>query len=31
MVNLTRARTSYQAALEAGAQVMKMSLLDYLR
>lgn len=31
MVNLTRARTSYQAALEAGAQVMKLSLLDYLR
>ena len=31
MVNLTRARTSYQAALEAGAQVLKLSLLDYIR
>ncbi len=31
MVDLTRTRTSYQAALEAGAQVMKLSLLDYIR
>lgn len=31
MVDLTRARTSYQAALEAGAQVLKLSLLDYIR
>lgn len=31
MVDLTRVRTSYQAALEAGAQVMKLSLLDYIR
>ena len=31
MVNLPRARTSYQAALEAGAQVLKLSLLDYMR
>jgi flagellar hook-associated protein 3 FlgL len=31
MVDLTRARTSYQAALESGAQVLKMSLLDYIR
>jgi flagellar hook-associated protein 3 FlgL len=31
MVDLTRTRTSYQAALEAGSQVMKLSLLDYIR
>lgn len=31
MVDLTRARTSYQAALEAGAQVLRLSLLDYIR
>ncbi len=31
MVNLTRARVSYQAAMEAGAQVLKLSLLDYIR
>jgi len=30
MVNLTRVRTAYQAALQSGAQVMKLSLLDYL-
>jgi flagellar hook-associated protein 3 FlgL len=30
MVDLTRARTSYQAALEAGAQVLRLSLLDYI-
>lgn len=31
MVNLTQARTSYQAALQAGAQMMKLSLLDYVQ
>jgi len=30
MVNLTQARTSYQAALQAGAEMMKLSLLNYL-
>ena len=30
MVNLTRVRTAYQAALQSGAQVLKLSLLDYL-
>jgi flagellar hook-associated protein 3 FlgL len=30
MVDLTRVRTAYQAALQSGAQVMKLSLLDYL-
>ncbi len=29
-VNLTRARTAYQAAMQAGAQMLKMSLLDYI-
>lgn len=31
MVNLTRVRTAYQAALQSGAQVMKLSLLDYIQ
>ena len=30
MVNLTRQQTAYQAAMQAGAQVLKMSLLDYI-
>ncbi len=30
MVDLTRVRTAYQAALQSGAQVMKLSLLDYM-
>ncbi len=29
-VNLTRARTAYQAAMQAGAQMLKLSLLDYI-
>jgi flagellar hook-associated protein 3 FlgL len=31
MVELTRQQTAYQAAMQAGAQVLRMSLLDYLR
>jgi flagellar hook-associated protein 3 FlgL len=31
MVELTRQQTAYQAAMQAGAQVLSMSLLDYLR
>ena len=30
MVNLARQQTAYQAAMQAGAQVLKMSLLDYI-
>jgi flagellar hook-associated protein 3 FlgL len=30
IVNLTRQQTAYQAAMQAGAQVLKMSLLDYI-
>jgi flagellar hook-associated protein 3 FlgL len=30
MVNLTRQQTAYQAAMQAGAQVLKTSLLDYI-
>jgi flagellar hook-associated protein 3 FlgL len=30
MVNLSRQQTAYQAAMQAGAQVLKMSLLDYI-
>jgi flagellar hook-associated protein 3 FlgL len=31
IVKLTQAQTAYQAALQSGAQIMHMSLLDYLR
>lgn len=31
MVELTRQQTAYQAAMQAGAQLLRMSLLDYLR
>jgi flagellar hook-associated protein 3 FlgL len=31
MVDLTKTQTAYQAALQAGAQVLRLSLLDYIR
>ena len=31
MVDLTRAKTAYQAAMQAGAETLKLSLLDYIR
>ncbi|MEI6714124.1 MAG: hypothetical protein WCO60_10255 [Verrucomicrobiota bacterium] len=31
MVDLTKVQTAYQAALQAGGEVLKMSLLDYIR
>ena len=31
MVDLTKTQTAYQAALQAGAQILKLSLLDYVR
>jgi flagellar hook-associated protein 3 FlgL len=31
MVELTRQQTAYQAAMQAGANLLRMSLLDYLR
>lgn len=31
MVNLTKTQTAYQAAMQAGAQILKLSLLDYIR
>ena len=31
MVDLTKTQTAYQAALQAGAQVLRLSLLDYVR
>jgi flagellin-like hook-associated protein FlgL len=30
-VKLNRASTAYQAALQSGAKIMQLSLLDYLR
>jgi flagellar hook-associated protein 3 FlgL len=31
MVNLTKTQTAYQAAMQAGAQILRLSLLDYIR
>lgn len=31
MVNLTKVQTAYQAAMQAGAQILRLSLLDYIR
>ena len=31
IVKLTQTQTAYQAALQVGAQVLRVSLLDYLR
>jgi len=31
MVNLTKTQTAYQAAMQAGPQILRLSLLDYIR